>query len=104
MPAPTLAPVLAPTLAKVVAFGLFLVLGFAAIPLMLRGFLWGQRRIGNESVPMARFLGDHQTGVGLTVWIVFGLGLAIPLPAMLTDQLLCPPATPCFSRNLTHPP
>jgi hypothetical protein len=45
MPGPTLAP----TLAKVVAFGLFLVLGFAAIPLMLRVFLWGQRRIGNEA-------------------------------------------------------
>src|SRR5258708_32252611 len=80
MPAPTLAPVLAPTLAKVVAFGLFLVLGFAAIPLMLRVFLWGQRRIGNESVPMVRFLGDHQTGVVLTVWIVFGLGSRSPCP------------------------
>ncbi len=45
-----------PTLAKIVAFGLFLVMGFAAISLMLRLFVYGQRRIGNESVPMVRFL------------------------------------------------
>src|SRR5260370_32287187 len=100
MPAPPLAPGLAATLAKVVAFGLFLVLGFAAIPLMLRVFLWGQRRIGNESVPMVRFLGDHQTGVVLTVWIVFGLGLAIALPAMLTDEFFGRPAKLWFEAKL----
>ena len=54
---------LAPTLAKIVAFGLFLAMGFAAVPLMLRLFLYGQRRISNESLPLVRFLGDHQTGV-----------------------------------------
>src|SRR5260370_17615037 len=95
-----LAPTLAPTLAKVVAFGLFLVLGFAAIPLMLRVFLWGQRRIGNESVPMVRFLGDHQTGVVLTVWIVFGLVLAIALPAMLTAEFFGRPAKLWFEAQL----
>ena len=57
----------APTLAKLVAFGLFLTIGFAAIPLMLRVFLWGQRRIGNEAVPMVRFLAEHQSGVVLAV-------------------------------------
>ena len=76
----------AATLAKLVAFGLFLAIGFAAIPLMLRVFLWAQRRIGNEAVPMVRFLAEHQTGVVLAVWIVFGLGLAIALPAMVADE------------------
>jgi hypothetical protein len=76
----------APTLAKLVAFGLFLAIGFAAIPIMLRVFLWGQRRIGNEAVPMVRVLAEHQTGVVLAVWIVFGLGLAIALPAMVADE------------------
>src|SRR5260370_26905646 len=83
---------LAPTLAKIVAFGLFLALGFAAIPLMLRVFLWAQRRIGNEAVPMVRFLADHQTGVVVAVWIVFALGLAIALPAMLADEFFGRPA------------
>ena len=57
MVGPILAPTLAPTLAKIVAFALFLALGFAAIPLMLRVFLWGQRRIGNETSVLS-----HSTG------------------------------------------
>jgi hypothetical protein len=81
-----------PTLAKILAFGLFLAMGFAAIPLMLRLFVYGQRRIGNESVPMVRFLADHQTGVVLAVWAVFALGLAIALPAMITDEFFGRPA------------
>ncbi len=81
-----------PTLAKIVAFGIFLAMGFAAIPLMLRLFVYGQRRIGNESVPMVRFLADHQTGVVLAVWAVFALGLAIALPAMITDEFFGRPA------------
>ena len=44
-----------PTLAKIVAFGLFLAMGFSAVPLMLRLFVYGQRRIGNGTVPMVRF-------------------------------------------------
>ncbi|HWP76252.1 MAG TPA: hypothetical protein VNU03_17145, partial [Methylomirabilota bacterium] len=95
-----LGPTLAPTLAKIVAFGLFLALGFAAIPLMLRVFLWGQRRIGNEAVPMVRFLADHQTGVVVAVWIVFALGLGIALPAMLADEFFGRPAKLWFEARL----
>ena len=95
-----LGPTLAPTLAKIVAFGLFLALGFAAIPLMLRVFLWGQRRIGNEAVPMVRFLAEHQTGVVVAVWIVFALGLAIALPAMLADEFFGRPAKLWFEARL----
>lgn len=53
---------------------------------MLRVFLWGQRRIGNEAVPMVRFLADHQSGVVLAMWAVFALGLAVALPAMVADE------------------
>ena len=81
-----------PTLAKIVAFGLFLAMGFAAVPLMLRLFVYGQRRIGNGAVPMVRFLADHQTGVVLAVWAVFALGLTIALPAMITDEFFGRPA------------
>lgn len=81
-----------PTLAKIVAFGLFLAIGFAAVPLMLRLFVYGQRRIGNESVPMVRFLAEHQTGVVLAAWAVFALGLAVALPAMITDEFFGRPA------------
>jgi hypothetical protein len=95
-----LGPTLAPTLAKIVAFGLFLALGFAAIPLMLRVFLWGQRRIGNEAVPMVRFLAEHQTGVVVAVWIVFALGLAVALPAMLADEFFGRPAKLWFEARL----
>ena len=100
MVGPILAPTLAPTLAKIVAFALFLALGFGAIPVMLRVFLWGQRRIGNEAVPMVRFLAEHQTGVVVAVWIVFALGLAVALPAMLADEFFGRPAKLWFEARL----
>jgi hypothetical protein len=43
-------------------------------------------------VALVRFLADHQTGVVLTAWAVFALGLAIALPAMLTDEFFGRPA------------
>jgi hypothetical protein len=41
----------APSLAKIVAFGLFLAMGFAAVPLMLRLFLYaGKARLDKIGV------------------------------------------------------
>jgi hypothetical protein len=90
-------------LAKLVAFGFFLVIAFAAMPLMLRFFLFAQRRIGNESLPMVRSLGEHQTAVVLAVWGLFLLGLAVAMPAMISDEFFGRPAKLWFEAKLRGP-
>ena len=90
-------------LAKLVAFGFFLVMAFAAIPLMLRFFLFAQRRIGNESLPMVRSLSEHQTAVVLAVWALFLLGLAVAMPAMISDEFFGRPAKLWFEAKLRGP-
>ena len=78
------------TLVKIVAFAVFLTIGFAAVPLMLRLFLAGQRYIGNAGHPLVRMLSEHQALVVGGVWCMFAAGLAIAMPVMLRDEFFGP--------------
>src|SRR5690349_15180547 len=75
---------------KVFVFGVFLAMGFSAMPLLLRAFLAGQRRLGNEAQPFIRLLDAHQTLVVVGVWSVCLVGLAIAMPAAIRDGFFGP--------------
>jgi hypothetical protein len=75
----------AATVAKLTAFGLFLVLGFSLVPLMLHLFVVAQGGIGNANLGFVRFLREHERGVTFTMWGLFTAGLLIALPMMWTD-------------------
>jgi len=75
----------AESIVLVVSFGLFLLLGFSFVPLMVRLFVVGQTRIGNGEVGPIRWLRAHEVGFVRGVWAMYGLGLVIAAPAMLQD-------------------
>lgn len=66
-------------------FVLFLVLGFAMVPLMIGVFVALQTRVGNGDVAPIRWLREHEVGASRAVWAVLAAGLAIATPAMLYD-------------------
>ena len=78
---------------KIVVFAAFLAMGFSAMPLMLRFFLAGQRRLGNAGHPLVRLLAEHETGVVIGFWSMCVVGLAIAVPFAITDGLFGPAAT-----------
>jgi len=71
--------------AKLIAFALFLVLGFSGLALLVKLFIAGQVRIGNGELALVRMLREHETGVILAFWGLCALGLAIAIPAALLD-------------------
>jgi hypothetical protein len=77
---------------KVAVFSLFLVMGFSGLALMLRLFVAGQRRIGNEGHPLVRLLAAHDTAVMTGLFALVGLGLAIAIPAAMSDGFFGPEA------------
>ncbi len=81
---PELAKVAGPV-AGAVFVALFLLLGFAVVPLMIRVFLVLQTRIGNGALAPIRVLQAHERGVTYGVWAIFASGLAIATPVMLHD-------------------
>jgi hypothetical protein len=71
--------------AMIIFFTLFLVMGFSGLALMVRLFVAGQRRIGNEAHPLVRFLGAHETGIILGFFALCLAGLVIAIPAAISD-------------------
>ncbi len=70
---------------KLAAFGLFLILGFSLVPLMVHVFVIAQGKIGNGNAGAITFLRTHEIGVAVAFWSVFTLGLLIALPVMWTQ-------------------
>src|SRR5688572_29568529 len=77
---------------KVVVFTLFLVMGFSGIALMLRLFVAGQKKIGNEAHPLVRLLAEHDTAVMLGFFAICVAGLALATPAAINDGFFGPDA------------
>lgn len=75
---------------KVVVFGLFLACGYSAVPLMIKLFLAGQRGIGNAAVAPIAWLEAHQVAVVVGVWLFFSLGVAVAVPAAISDGFFGP--------------
>ena len=70
---------------KVAVFSLFLVMGFSGLALMLRLFVAGQRKIGNEAHPLVRLFVEHDTAVMLGLFGLCAAGLALAIPAAIKD-------------------
>ena len=64
---------------------LFLALGFAAVPILLRLFTTLQARIGNGELPPIRLIRNHEFVISCWVWGIFLLGLIIALPTVIKD-------------------
>jgi len=64
---------------------LFLALGFAAVPILLRVFTTLQAAIGNGELPPIRWIRKNEFVISCCVWGIFLLGLIIALPTALKD-------------------
>ncbi len=64
---------------------LFLILGFAAVPILLRVFTTLQAKIGNGELPPVRWIRNHEFVISCSVWGIFLLGLIIALPTVIKD-------------------
>jgi hypothetical protein len=71
-------------LASLVLVG-FLVFVYTLVPLLLRGFLQAQVRMGNTELPLVRWLLSHERAAWLTIWAIWTLGLAVGLPFAIHD-------------------
>ncbi len=76
--------------AMVLFFGLFLALGYSAIPLMLKLFLAGQSRIGNGDRSLIKGMAEHQTAIVLAFWALISCGLVLAIPAAIYDGAFGP--------------
>jgi len=86
---------------KIFVFAVFLAMGFSAMPLMLKLFLAGRRRIGNAAHPLVRLLADHETFVVVGFWAMCAVGLAIAIPFAIKDGFFGPAATAWMEGALT---
>lgn len=68
---------------KAIVFAAFLICVAVAVPLFLKLFVTQLIRIGNGELPLVKSLRQNPMAVIYTVWIVFGLGLAMALPMMI---------------------
>ncbi len=85
-------------------------------PLMMRSFVGAQRRIGNRDEPRVAWVAQHETGVVGGLWLVWGAGLLVALPALVGEMRragftsLVPPAdqvaplAPGLTATVTTPP
>jgi hypothetical protein len=64
---------------------LFLALGFASVPILLRVFTTLQAKIGNGDLPPVRWIRKNEFVISCCVWGFFLLGLIIALPTALRD-------------------
>ncbi len=64
---------------------LFLALGFAAVPILLRVFATLQAAIGNGELPPIRWIRKNEFVISCCVWGIFLLGLIVALPTALKD-------------------
>jgi hypothetical protein len=71
-------------LAALVLLG-FLVFVYMLLPLLLRGFLQAQVRIGNTELPLVCWLLSHERTAWFAVWAIWTLGIAIGLPFAIHD-------------------
>jgi hypothetical protein len=64
---------------------LFCFFGFSCIGLMLHVFIVLQSGIGNQHVPMIRFLTVHEKGVTFAIWGFLGIGTMVAMPVALRE-------------------
>lgn len=73
------------TAIKLTYFVLFCVIGFSLVPLLIKYFISGQIKIGNEEFFLIKWIQAHEKGVIYGFWSLFLIGLCIALPAAIKD-------------------
>ena len=68
-------------------FGLFCLICFTAVPLVVRLFILGQNKIGNGELAVIRCLQAHENTVVFAAWGFFILGLVI-IYVLAKDQIV----------------
>jgi len=74
-----------PITIQVMAFILFLAIGFAIVPVMIRLFIRGQIKIGNGDRAVIKFLQAREQKVVYCIWGFYALGLIYLLPVIKED-------------------
>ena len=80
-----------PSLSVVMPLRILAMLGIAAAiacvpPLMVRSFLGAQRRIGMADEPRVAWVARHEAQVVGGLWLVWGAGLLVALPAFVGEM------------------
>jgi hypothetical protein len=80
-----------PSLSAVMPLRILAVVAIAAAiacvpPLMVRSFVRGQRRIGNADEPRVAWVAQHEAGVVGGLWLVWGAGLVVAMPALVGEM------------------
>lgn len=70
-------------LMKAIVVTAFVVMAAAAVPIILQFFVRTQIRIGNGDLPLVAKLRTQPMHVIYSVWTIFGIGLAIAIPAII---------------------
>lgn len=73
------------TALKIFFFSLFCIMGFAAVPLLIRVFIILQIKVGNGEFFLVKFMQAHEPAVVYGVWAMCVIGLCISLPAAIRD-------------------
>jgi hypothetical protein len=71
---------------KAFVVAIFVVCGAVLVPVFLKLFINLQVSIGNGDQPLVKLLRQHSMKLIYTVWIIFGVGLAIALPVMIKNS------------------
>jgi hypothetical protein len=74
----------------VIAFIVTLALGFAAVPLMIRLFVYLQRCFGRGQHRLLDWIDHNQRRLTWAVWAMYSLGLLLALPSMIKDDFFAP--------------
>jgi hypothetical protein len=74
----------------VLAFIALVALGFAAVPWMIRLFVYLQRRFGRGQHWLLDWIDHNQRRLTWGVWAMYSLGLLLALPGMIKDDFFAP--------------
>ncbi len=70
---------------KIFYFAVFCVLAFSLVPIVLKYFISGQIKIGNEESFLIQWLQTHEKGVVYGFWALCVIGLSMAVPAAIKD-------------------
>jgi hypothetical protein len=80
------------TPAQILFFGLFVALGFSAVPLMVKLVVGAQVQIGNADRPVIKPIVAHHAKIIWALWTLMFLGMLLAVPAAIDDGMFGPGA------------
>jgi len=70
---------------RIVFFTIFIVFAFSLVPTLVKVFVAGQGAIGNADKGFIQLIARHQVGVIFAIWVIWIMGIAVALPAMINS-------------------